>query len=255
MVVPGGSGSSGAAARVAGGLLIGGAVLAVGATFLPTYTSTASNPGLSESSSTFSGWVYTSAYGDRVSTVPSPTNGILVVLVAAVAIAAAVTLLVTATRPASRGRLFGALGAGMLIAGSVDKVVPPVVGMITQAGKIQYHLGAGWILLLLAAVCAIAAGAIAISTGPRAAAPIGPWAPGAQVQNPWGAQPPPFPQPFPARPGAGPFPVPPSGSGQFPAQPPRTGGFPAQPVGTGGFPAQPPRTGGFPAQPPGPPRA
>ncbi len=242
MTVPGGSGSSGAATKVAGGLLIGGAVLAVIATFLPTYSSNSGSP---EYTSTYSGWVYTSTVRGQVTTVPSPTNGILIVLVAAVAVAAAVTLIVTARRPASRGRLFGTLGAGILIAGLVDKVLPPLVGMITLPGRIQYHLGVGWILLLLAAICAIAAGTTAISTGPRAAAPVGPWAPGAQMQNPWGAQPPPLPQPFPARPGAGPFPVPPSGSGQFPAQPPRTGGFPAQPPGTGGFPAQPP----------GPPRA
>jgi hypothetical protein len=215
MVVPGGT--VGGGARVAGGLLALGGVLAVVATFLPIYSfgtsESAATTSLSKYVNTVSGWRNSSTFGNTSSTNPVWPTGVWLVLVALIAVAAAAALFATARRPASRARTFAAFGAGILAAAALAQCVPAVTGLLLAVDAIQYRIGVGWVLLVLAAICGAAGGTVAIMTGPRATVGPGHWAPGG---GQWGPPPQGWPQPGPQQ------------TGPFPAQPPRTGPFPAQ---------------------------
>jgi hypothetical protein len=210
MVVPGGA--VGGGQRVAGGLVALGAALTVVATFLPIH-GYGSAVGSSRSEFTIGAWANSYSYDGKTTTNPVWPTGVWLVLVALVAVAAAVALFATAARPGPRARTFGAFGAGILAAAATAQCVPAVTGLLLAADAIEYHLAAGWILLLVAAIVAVAGGIVAITTGPRAGTQ-GPWAPGQPAPPPWGPPP-----------GAAPMP---HQAGPFPPQPPGTGGFPAQ---------------------------
>jgi hypothetical protein len=208
MVVPGGT--AGGRVLVAGWLLAAGALLVVIGLFLPVFTVTL--PGPMGNVTTVRVWLSSNTVGDQTTAYPTWTTGVWLVLVTALAVAAAVTLFVHSRRSAWRVQALGAFSAGLLGAGAAGQALPFIAGSLFDPGPFVYRPDAGLIVMVLAALCAIAAGIVAISVGPRAPAHPGQWVPGPPPPSPWGAPPPPPTRPFPAQP---------TNTGSFPVQPPR----------------------------------
>ncbi|MGI5130706.1 hypothetical protein ACQEVB_28140 [Pseudonocardia sp. CA-107938] len=194
MVVSGGTTARPGGARVAGGLLAAAAVLTVVGTAVPIY----SFGGGSEDLVTVTGWGLTVTHGVESVTYPSPGGGFWLVVVALIAVVAAGTVLAGARGSSSRSRLFGVLGAGILIAGALGQTLPTLDGVVSAGFFSDYRMDVGWILLVVAAVSGLAAAIVVIATAPRAAAPAVPAAPG--PTQPSGAPQPPPTRPFPAQP-------------------------------------------------------
>ena len=181
MVVPGGTASSGA--RVAGGLLALAAVLTVVATFLPVYSY---NTGTSANvTQTISGWWSSSVADGRTTTVPAPLVGIWPTLAAVVAVVASGTLLATARRATTRGRAFGAFGAGVLAVAASGQCLPAIKWLLLGGDRAGTSLKVGWVLLIVAAVVSVGVGIVAATTRPGHASghrppsppPLGRWGP------------------------------------------------------------------------------